>query len=99
MLQQLANLPHVKLVVSVSGLEYKPATLATGRTAKGAFAGNHPLAASWAVAEFACVDRTFVAGLNDPARVFGNLLHEACGRALASFDPLEFRLPFAREFR
>ncbi len=90
MLQQLAYLPRVKLVVSVSGLKYKPATLAPSRTAKGAVAGNDGLSASWAVAEFSFVDRYFVAGLNDPARIFGNLLHESFGRGLASFNPIEF---------
>ena len=68
------------------------------RTAKGAFAGNDGLSASRAVAEFSFVDRYFVAGLNDPARIFDNLLHEAFGRGLASFDPVEFRLPFTGEF-
>ena len=89
-LQQLAYLPRVQIAVSVSGLEYKPATRAPRRTAKGAFANNNGLSASWAVAKFFFVDRYFVTGLNDLARIVNNLLHEACGRGLAGFDPIEF---------
>ncbi len=89
-LQQRAYLPRVQIAVFVSGLEYKPASLAPRGTAKGAFAGNDGLSASRAVAEFFLVDHYFVTGLNDLARIVDNLLHEAFGRGLAGFDPVEF---------